>query len=199
VKYLLTALVGLLLLLYPFVVYVGLNHFSPFYLALILLALLFVRLLAMRHKLTKMPWLLPATLMGGIVLFVTMLSDSYLGFKLYPLMMNFVMFSVFFYSYIKQPTVIETFARITEPDLSPQGVRYINRVTLVWCLFFILNGGISLYTALFTSLEIWTLYNGLLSYIFMALLMAIEFAIRVVVKKKHRQQENADKEVQQSE
>lgn len=177
-----------MLLLYPFVVYFGLNHFSPSALALILFILVLIRLIILRDKLSTMPWILPAGFIGAVVLLFSLFSDSYLSIKLYPLMMNLTMLVVFAYSYLNPPTVIETFARIKEPDLSANALYYINKVTLVWCLFFVVNGLISLYTALFSSLEVWTFYNGFLSYVLMALLMAVEFIIRLKVKKRDLQQ-----------
>ncbi len=99
--------------------------------------------------------------------------------------MNVAMLTVFGYSYFKPPTVIESLARLTEPNFSEAGVRYTTNVTVVWCAFFVVNGAISLYTALYSSIDIWTLYNGLLSYILMGILMGVEFLIRQKVKKSH--------------
>ena len=89
------------------------------------------------------------------------------------------------YSYLKPPTVIESLARLTEKNFSEHAVAYTSKVTFAWCLFFLINGLISVYTATQTSLEIWMLYNGFLSYIFIGLFMAIEYLIRRKVKKSH--------------
>ena len=141
----------------------------------------------MKNTLVKMPWILPATLFGAVAIVSTFFTDTaYLGFKLYPIMVNLAMFCVFAYSYFKPPSIIETFARIKEPNLNMNGVKYTGNVTLVWCAFFVINGSISLYTAMFTSLEVWMMYNGFLSYLLMGLLMAVEFIIRLKVKSKHQ-------------
>jgi uncharacterized membrane protein len=55
-------------------------------------------------------------------------------------------------------------------------------VTGVWACFFVLNGAAAFYTARFTTLETWALYNGLIAYVLIGTLFAIEFAIRTVVK-----------------
>jgi uncharacterized membrane protein len=171
--------------MYPFAVYVGLNKLKPEYLALTLIALVLMRVFLVRTSLKTLPWIMPASMLGIAAIGLSVLTDSTIGFKLYPLAINFSMLVVFVYSYFKPPTVIETFARLSEKSLSPQAIRYTARVTLVWCLFFIVNGLVSVYTAIFTSIDIWMIYNGLLSYILMGILMLIEYLVRLKVKKKH--------------
>jgi len=170
---------------YPFVIYFGNGYFSTTLLAMIILTLLFSRLYFMKDILSKMPWILPATLLGSLAIITSLVTGSNVGFKFYPLMVNGAMFVVFFYSYIKPPSIIEGFARIRHKDLNLQGVNYTAKVTLIWCLFFICNGLASLYTALYASFDIWVLYNGLISYVLMGLLMSVEFIVRLSVKKNH--------------
>jgi len=184
-KKIVTVILGLCLLLYPFAVYLGLNYVSPFWLALGLLALLLSRLVMLRGVLNKMPWLLPATALGGLAIVTSLFTDSDIGFKLYPLMVNFAMLAVFAYSYLKPPTVIETFARLQDPNLPEHAVNYTRKVTLVWCGFFIINASISLYTALYSSFKVWTIYNGFIAYILIGSLCAVEFVIRLFVQRKH--------------
>jgi len=185
-KKIVTVILGLCLLLYPFAVYLGLNYVSPFWLALVLLALLLSRLVMLRGVLNKMPWLLPASALGGLAIVTSLFTDSDIGFKLYPLMVNFAMLVVFAYSYLKPPTVIETFARLQDPNLPDHALSYIRKVTLVWCGFFIINASISLYTALYSSFKVWTFYNGFIAYILIGSLAAIEFVVRLFVQRKHK-------------
>ena len=175
--------------MYPFAVYIGLNNLTPGYLAFILIALVLMRVFLVRSNLKKLPWIVPASILGVAAIGVSALTDTTIGFKLYPLAINFAMLMVFAYSYVKPPTVIETFARLTEKNMSAQAIKYTAKVTLVWCLFFIANGLVSLYTAVFTSLDIWMIYNGFLSYILMGMLMLVEYLVRLKVKKKHRLQD----------
>lgn len=184
-KKLITVVIGICLLLYPFAVYFGLNYVNPFWLALSLLLLLTSRLIMLRGVMNKMPWLLPATVLGGGAIVTTLFTDSLIGFQLYPIMINFSMLVVFGYSYFKPPTVIETFARLQHPNLPEQGVNYTRKVTLVWCGFFIFNAGISLYTTVYTSFKAWTVYNGLVSYILMGILFTVEFIVRLFVQKSY--------------
>ena len=80
--------------------------------------------------------------------------------------------------------MIERLARLQEPDLPAAGVAYTRRVTQVWCGFFIVNGSVSLLTALFASDAGWALYNGVISYALMGLLFVGEWLIRKRVKAK---------------
>ena len=69
-------------------------------------------------------------------------------------------------------------ARLENPNLPAAGVRYTRQVTQVWCAFFVLNGLVATWTAVWSSREIWALYNGFLSYIAMGLLFAGEWLMR---------------------
>jgi uncharacterized membrane protein len=81
--------------------------------------------------------------------------------------------------------VVERLARLQEPDLDARGVVYTRKVTKVWLLFFIANGLFAGYTAAFSSFEFWVLYNGLLSYLLIALLFAVEWLVRQRVRRQH--------------
>ena len=79
--------------------------------------------------------------------------------------------------------IIERLARLQEPDLPPEGVRYTRKVTWAWCGFFIVNGGIAAWTALYADLAAWTLYNGCISYLLMGLMFAVEWLCRRRVRR----------------
>lgn len=182
-KALLTILTAGVFVLYPFAVYFGLQYFSSTNLAVILLLVLSIRFLLIKNTLNKMPWLLPASVFGAFAIIISAFSQSTIGFKIYPLIVNASMLIVFAYSYYKPPTVIETFARIKEPQLDDKGIEYTAKVTLVWCVFFIFNGFISLYTALYASIDVWVTYNGFISYMVMGVIMFVEYMVRLRVKK----------------
>lgn len=182
-KFIITALTTGILLMYPFAVYIGLNNLQPGYLAIVLVAFVLLRIFLVRSNLKKLPWLLPASVLGIVAILASAFTDSTIGFKLYPLAINLAMLMVFAFSYFKPPTVIETFARLSEKKLPPSAIKYTAKVTLVWCLFFIINGLVSLYTAVFMSLDSWMIYNGFISYVLMGILMLVEYLVRLKVKK----------------
>ena len=76
-------------------------------------------------------------------------------------------------------------ARLMNPGLNQRGVAYARRVSWLWLGFGLLNGLISLIIAVTASLEVWTLYNGLIAYLFMALLFGGEYIVRQFVKASH--------------
>ena len=49
--------------------------------------------------------------------------------------------------------------------------------------FFIVNGSIALVTALWSSFEIWSLYNGFIAYLIMGLLLVGEYIVRMRTQK----------------
>ena len=57
-------------------------------------------------------------------------------------------------------------------------VAYTRRVTQVWCVFFAANAVVSAATALWADAAGWALYNGLIAYVAMGLLMAGEWLVR---------------------
>ena len=112
-----------------------------------------------------------------------MVGNAVLPLKLYPVLVNAVLFVVFQYSLRHPPTVIERLARLQEPNLPESGVRYTRKVTIVWSVFFVVNGSIALGTALWASDATWALYNGLIAYGLMGLLFAVEWLVRQRVRR----------------
>jgi uncharacterized membrane protein len=97
---------------------------------------------------------------------------------LYPASISASMLILFGATLLRPPSMVERFARLEQPELSPGRVRYTRRVTEIWCLFFVVNGAIAAYTAAFASREIWALYNGLIAYLLMGTLFAGERLFR---------------------
>jgi uncharacterized membrane protein len=59
-------------------------------------------------------------------------------------------------------------------------------VTAVWLGFFLANAAISTATAIGGSLELWTLYNGFISYVIMGVLFISEWILRGYLRVAHR-------------
>ena len=95
-------------------------------------------------------------------------------------MVNLVFLGVFAYSLKQQPSMIERFARLRHKELPDKAIPYLNRVTQIWCLFFAVNAGIALYTATMTNMQIWSLYNGFISYLLSGALLGGEWVYRKV-------------------
>ncbi|GAA0208681.1 hypothetical protein GCM10009123_15180 [Kangiella japonica] len=175
--------VAVVVLLYPIAIYFGLQQFQPKYLALSLAALVILRASITKSpiiKAVKGLWLI-VLVVGLSLAALSFFTNSDLGLKLYPVIISAGFLAVFTYSLSQPPSIIERLARLQEPDLPPEGVAYTRKVTKVWCGFFVLNILISLYTVIFSSTEIWTLYNGLVSYLLMGTLFISELIYRKCV------------------
>jgi uncharacterized membrane protein len=158
---------------YPLLVYAALGRLSPRWLALLLALFAALRAVAARQPFW---W----AVSGGIVALASagFVANALVPLKLYPVLVNAVMLTVFAASLYWPPSAIERIARSRRPDLPPRGVAYTRRVTWVWCGFFALNGALALATALWASDRIWALYNGLIAYGLMGLLFAGEWLVR---------------------
>ncbi|WP_206668527.1 COG4648 family protein [Pseudomonas saliphila] len=128
-------------------------------------------------------WRLPqaralAIIAGLVLVSMGLLGHAELGMRAYPIAISLIMLTLFAGSLIRGMPIIERLARVREPDLPSEGVIYTRRVTWAWCGFFVVNGGISAWTALYADLATWTLYNGFISYCLMGLMFAGEWVCR---------------------
>lgn len=178
-----TALLALLALAYPVLVYVGLLHFPVKWVALATAALLLLRLLLLQQRMNETGRALyPAIALSVACALASVVLDHAGALRLIPVVINFACLVAFALTLRHPPSMIERFARLTEPDLSPVAVAYTRRVTQVWCAFFVFNGSIAFYTAVWASMATWTLYNGLVAYLLMGALGAVEYLVRLRVK-----------------
>ncbi|WP_163648337.1 hypothetical protein [Modicisalibacter sp. 'Wilcox'] len=135
-------------------------------------------------------WRLPAghrhwaAWLGIPVVLLAAGGQASLVIRLWPVLVNAVLLGLFARSLRHPPSAIERLARRRTPDLPPSGVRYTYRVTQLWCAFFAVNGTLALATVIHGDPALWSLYNGGLAYLAMALLFAGEWLVRQRVKKR---------------
>lgn len=174
-------------ILYPLLAALAVNRFGPGWVVVGLLVLLALRgVLGLRRN-------VPGGLTYGLLFVAGAVSlaalyDHELATRLYPSFMSAAMLMAFALSLWRGPSMIERFARLVEPNLPERGVRYTRAVTWVWCGFFVINGAIAVWTAFFASWAVWTLYNGLISYLAIgALFLGEMFLVRPFI---HRAAKN---------
>jgi uncharacterized membrane protein len=177
-----TALAGGIALAYPFVVWFGLSSLPPSAFVLLALVCVAARMIGIRRLSRSSVELVAFALAGAGLVALLMIAPS-LAARTYPVAISLALAAVFTISLHFPPTIVERIARLSEPDLPPAGIAYTRRVTQVWVAFLLINAVISLWTAVYGSLAQWTLWNGLLSYIAMGCLFAIEFLIRRMVRR----------------
>lgn len=184
-----TLIIAIVILLYPFVIFFGIQFLSVQGLSLIILCLFGLRAI-FNHKNDHsiMPKYALFTLSGiGIAIsLLGMLSHNIIFIKLYPVAMNLAFLGIFITSLFAKENIIYQFAKKTSRQTLPHFVSaYTRKVTIAWCVFFLLNALVSCYSALFSSLHVWTIYNGLISYILIGAFFVCEFLVRIFVKRKN--------------
>ncbi|WP_336288789.1 hypothetical protein [Aeromonas dhakensis] len=179
-------LAGGALLLYPLAVYWGLTHAGQTPLLLGLLLIFSLRLLPGllkgRVRLGPLPeWLWLGRLLACIGLGLTLLSALFSArhwLLYYPLAVSLCLLCLFGWSLTRPMSLVERLARLQDPALPATAIGYTRRVTQVWCGFFVINGALAAFTIWHGDLALWSLYNGLVSYLLMGGLMGAEYLVR---------------------
>jgi uncharacterized membrane protein len=177
------ALVGVLAA-YPLLVYVGIGRFGVGPIAGVLAVACLLRLLVLCFRGGAQPFTkqLVVVCVGGMVLAgVSLVLESETAVLYYPVLVNAGLLAVFGASLVTPPSIVERLARLRDPELPPHAVAYTRRVTIAWTVFFAVNGGVALYTALWTPLATWALYNGFIAYFLIAAMFGAELLIRSIV------------------
>ena len=173
-------LVGTVGLAYPLLVYAGLRFFGPRILAAAAALLLLVHAGASWRRWRRRDVLraaVPFVLVAAILAVVAAFNDGRI-LLFVPALVNAVMLIAFARTLVHGPSMVETFARLRHPELLASRGPYLRAVTCVWSGFFALNIAISLFLALHSTLAAWALYNGVLGYVLMGLLLGGERVYR---------------------
>lgn len=171
---------AVLLLGYPLLVYVALQHVSARILSLGLLALLASRSIAGARGGALAPLRAAAwpALALCVALGVAVIWDDPLALLLAPALSSFALLVAFAASLRGAESVVESFACAQLGSLTDDERRYCRRVTAVWCAFFATNGAIALALALWGTQHAWMLYTGLVAYLGVGALFAVEYSYR---------------------
>lgn len=178
-----TLLLLVLMLAYPFAVYYHIENVNPRWFAGVLFVAFILRFLLLGNTKSIHDWLMLGAASAFCVSVMVFESEQLL--KFYPVLMNLGMGLVFIVSLTGERCLIETFARAGGKIPPPEAHRYLRTLTLLWGGLLILNGAVSAYTAWYTSLSFWALYNGILSYMLIASFAIGEWVYRGHYKKKH--------------
>ncbi len=105
----------------------------------------------------------------------------------YPVLLNIGLFVVFFSSLDSAKNFIQKIAEKTSgASLDATGVRYTRTVTKIWCGFFITNIVVSISLIWRQAFDWWAIYNGLVSYIMIGILLVGERILRKKIQHKMR-------------
>jgi uncharacterized membrane protein len=174
-------LAGAVALAYPLVVWTGFSSIPPAAFVLVGIGCIGLRIVG-TWRLARSPTEIVAFVVAAGLLVGLLTVSPLMAARAYPVAISLAMAAVFAASLRYPPTVVERIARLSEPDLPPDGVVYTRQVTGVWVGFLLVNAAISLWTAIWGSLDQWALWNGLLSYLAMGALFGGEYLVRRVVR-----------------
>lgn len=171
-----------ILALYPIFVFFGLRVLPPGVVGLVLAVLLMIRFGVIR--LTERSTALP----GFIVLFLYAAASALLGstqmLLYYPVLVNALLLVLFAGSLRSKEPLLIRIVRARGTPVGEHASRYLTRLTAIWAGFFLVNGLVSVWTTT-TSMEIWTIYNGVISYLIIGVLASAEWIYRGYYKKRY--------------
>lgn len=173
--------------LYPLLAFLGLRYFDVVLASAVLSVILVLRLTLFRQKdhnsigrvLDVVWWVM---LINNLL---NLYFKSDLAIKIYPVLMSISFFGIFAHSlWIKRP-LIERFARMYETHLSEKRLAYIKKLTVIWTVWLFINTVLSAYTAGFSTLKVWAIYNNVIFYIVGAVLLGADFLYRKLIFDRH--------------
>jgi len=174
-------LIGLIAL-YPFVIYFGIRILPATFFALLLAVVLALRAVVVRpeERATVLPviMLLFAYAVGAAI------AGRTQALLYYPVLVNAMLCVTFAWSLRTGDPLLLRIVRARGIPIGEHGLRYLSRLTSVWAFFFAMNALVALWTTT-TTLKIWTLYNGLISYVLVGALILCEWLYRIHYKRKH--------------
>lgn len=167
-----------LTVLYPLAVYYGLTRLGTRSVAALLSVVVMLGALLKWGQLIRAPreGLGVAAALGALAL--GGLLDDHRFVLATPVLINAGLLITFAGSLRTDTPLIERFARMQVSDLSAEELRYCRSVTVVWSAFFAVNGLIAALLALLAPLAWWALYNGLIAYLLIGAIGAVEYAVR---------------------
>lgn len=175
----LATLNALLMVGYPLIVYFGLRRFGARGVAVSMLALLLLGL-GLRWRTAPrdaIRGVLGAPLIVMALVALSAVLDDPRFVLALPVLINAVLLVQFAHS-LRGTPMVERFARLQDPNLAPARAAYCRTVTVVWCWFFVSNGLVTLYLALYAPVSLWALYTGVLAYLLIGALASGEYLVR---------------------
>jgi uncharacterized membrane protein len=124
---------------------------------------------------SRMRWL-PGALAAAMGV-LALAFRSAVSLHYYPVLVSLFFLCLFAGSLAQEQSIVERFARRVDPRLPPRGVRYTRRVTQAWCVFFVVNIALTLWS-IGLGEKAWAIYSGCVSYLLMGGMFAGEWLIR---------------------
>lgn len=175
-KILITVVIVAVSVLYPAIVYFGVQHLSPGVFSLVFLAVAALKFYSARNRSDiAQVMLLLVVVIYSIGLLV---ANSEYWLRLYPVVVSTCVATLFGLSLWQPESLIERFARLSGQTITPRAKGYTKKLTLIWALLLFVNAGVALYLAQYASFGAWALYCGLISYGILGGVLVVELIYR---------------------
>ncbi len=167
-----------LIIAYPLAAYIALWLEQPLIIIGYLMSIFF--LLAIEKFLNK-HWSAGIILIIVIGVITYLIQPAYRQYLLFlpPILVLLSLFILFAQSLLAgQTPLITRYASILGDSLDERYLRYNRNLTSIWSVFFLLMTITSILLAIFTSLEVWSFFTYVLSYLLLGSFFIIEFMFR---------------------
>ncbi len=122
-------------------------------------------------------------LLAMLFLALALIKSEFLIY-LYPVIIN-LSFLAIFASSLNGEAIITKFAKISAKKqgkiLDENALNYTRKLTILWCVFFVLNALVCVILASFSNKAAWTIYTGVISYVLIGILFFGEMIFRKVI------------------
>ncbi|GAB2179342.1 COG4648 family protein [Dongia sp. agr-C8] len=163
---------------YPFAVYFYRDRLPASAFVTAALLLLGLQIMVLRPSVARL-WRVPLLISAALTVAIALL-DQNVAREAYPVVCSLAAASVFGWTLVSPPSLIERFARLTRPHLPETAIRYCRNVTVIWAVWLAANAAIATALVARGDLMGWAIWTGLLSYLISGLLFAGEFGYRLL-------------------
>ena len=176
-----------LLVTYPLFVFLALVVFElPISIVSIGMMIIAIAYFGFFHTKGKRNW--SAILLGAMAIAV-LITQSETVLKFYPIVLTLVFLFVFGVPLLRGSSIITYFAMMMDSAIEThpgRGMleRCCKALNIVWIIHFIVSLTINFLIVFGSTLEIWTLYNALISYLVQGLIIALQFPIVELANRK---------------
>ena len=179
-------LITLILLSYPLVVHLSIYSGNAIWAAYFLASLFALPLPYNLVKGRRPGWIIGLTTLYSATIFWFAGNQAENLLFARPVIINFLIFALFASTLVgdSQPLVTR-FATIIRKDVPAEVDSYCRKVTWVWAVFFLFIAIISIYLSVSASIEIWSWFTNVLTYILIMVMFILEFAVRRFMLKEH--------------
>ncbi|MCK4864619.1 MAG: hypothetical protein KAT06_04265 [Gammaproteobacteria bacterium] len=167
-----------LIIAYPLAAYIALWLQQPLIIIGYLISIFFLLTV---EKFKNKHWIAGIMLLLVIGVISYLMQPAYRNYLLFlpPILMLLSLFILFAQSLLADQTpLITRYASILGDNLDERHLRYNKNLTRLWSVFFLLMTTTSILLAIFTSLEVWSFFTYVLSYLLLGSFFIIEFMFR---------------------